>query len=258
MGFVGTGGGFETVVLLFDSERYSFSTRRSFSRSSYPTLLLALALLHSDWAHLRDCEPNDLSFVLHLPENLPSVDFESAIGTSLRKVAARCHRNSATKNRERKKKSQQSFLSLQIDRMALPGKGKKRTTTQKTSALSKRHKAAVKPETTTKTKSFKETPAVEKVPRAQTAFPTDKASKEKKDRKGKGPLFIPAVEQDSSDDDSDGAMELDEEIAGEQGDFLMALDEKGMAVYGLIPSKFFPLELIRTFFEMQFSSVSRR
>ena len=156
-------------------------------------------------------------------------------------------------------KKKVNILSFcQFRKMALPGKGKKRTTTQKTSALSKRHKAAVKPETTTKTKSFKETPAVEKVPRAQTAFPTDKASKEKKDRKGKGPLFIPAVEQDSSDDDSDGAMELDEEIAGEQGDFLMALDEKGMAVYGLIPSKFFPLELIRTFFEMQFSSVSRR
>ena len=145
----------------------------------------------------------------------------------------------------------------QFRKMALPGKGKKRTTTQKTSALSKRHKAAVKPETSTKTKSFKETPAVEKVPRAKTAFPVDKASKEKKDRKGKGPLFIPAVEQDSTDDDSDGAMELDEEIDGEQGDFLMALDEKGMAVYGLIPPNLAPLKLILSFFEMQFSPVSR-
>ena len=133
--------------------------------------------------------------------------------------------------------------------MALPGKGKKRTTTQKSSALSKRHKASVKPESSTKTKSFKETPAVEKVPRAKTAFPADKASKEKKDRKGKGPLFIPAVEQDSSDDDSDGAMELDEEIDGEQGDFLMALDEKGMAVYGSFRSFLDLLELIRYFFD---------
>lgn len=125
----------------------------------------------------------------------------------------------------------------------MPGPPKKRSnTSQKTSALSKRHKTSKS--TTSKTKvhrpaALADEPA--KPVRATGSFPADKPSREsaKKDRKGKGPAFIPAVQQDSSgsesasdeDSDGDGDMEIDEDLEDmEQTDFLMKLDEKGMSV----------------------------
>lgn len=119
--------------------------------------------------------------------------------------------------------------------MALPGKGKKRTTNAKTSSLSKRHKPSSAGNSTTKSApstKFQPKP-VETLNSApsKSAFGPERVIKEKKDRKGKGPAFIPAVEQSDSSDDSDGAMEVDEEVDTGEGNFLMSLDTKGMAVF---------------------------
>lgn len=118
----------------------------------------------------------------------------------------------------------------------------KRVTNYKQSANSKRHKTSKT--TTSKSKSGPQShkPAAlldepAKPVRNTGSFPADLPSKEsaKKDRKGKGPQFIPAVEQNSSDesgeDSDEGGMEVDEELEDmEQTGFLMKLDEKGMSV----------------------------
>lgn len=113
--------------------------------------------------------------------------------------------------------------------------GKKRTTNQKTSATSKRHKSSASSSSKPKSKSAKPTVDGEPAaPAAASAFPADKPKLQsaKKDRKGKGPAFIPAVEgREMSDSDSDGAMDVDEDLEDldDQADFLTQLDEKGMA-----------------------------
>lgn len=121
--------------------------------------------------------------------------------------------------------------------------GKKRVTTQKSSASSKKHKASATKSSKSK-HSAKPAPAptaaanddAPAAARHTGSFPADKPSKAsvKKDRKGKGPAFIPAVEghdlSDMSSDDEEGAMEVDEDLEElEQTDFLMTLDTKGMA-----------------------------
>ncbi|KAK4700143.1 nucleolar complex protein 3, partial [Phenoliferia sp. Uapishka_3] len=114
--------------------------------------------------------------------------------------------------------------------------GKKRTTNQKQSATSKRHKSASsKPSSSKKSKSSHAGGDDVAPPAPHTgSFPADKPKLQsaKKDRKGKGPAFIPAVEgNDMSDSDSDGAMDVDEDLEDldDQADFLTTLDEKGMA-----------------------------
>lgn len=66
----------------------------------------------------------------------------------------------------------------------------------------------------------------------------DQESREKRERKGKGPRFIPAVlqdqnseEEDEEDQDQQGAMDLDENLDQAAANFLITLDEKGIAVY---------------------------
>ena len=119
---------------------------------------------------------------------------------------------------------------------AMPGK--KRTTNQKTSATSKRHKSSgqssSKPSKPKSGGAPRDGGDDAPAPAAHTgSFPADKPKMQsaKKDRKGKGPAFIPAVERDLSDSDSEGAMDVDEDLEDldDQADFLTSLDMKGMA-----------------------------
>lgn len=132
--------------------------------------------------------------------------------------------------------------------MALPNQGKKRSTTQKTSARSKRHKSDTTSSTSTpadkkSTKSRSKVTFHENLSSEGarvTAFGNEKGnqeSREKKERKGKGPRFIPAVlqdknseEEDEEDQDQQGAMDLDEDLDQVAANFLITLDEKGIAV----------------------------
>lgn len=132
-----------------------------------------------------------------------------------------------------------ALLRLDSGRMA----GKKRVTTQKSSASSKKHKpSATKSSKSKHSAKPAPTPAAPanddavSAPRHTGSFPADMPSKAsaKKDRKGKGPAFIPAVEghdlSDMSSDDEEGAMDVDEDLEEmDQTDFLMTLDTKGMA-----------------------------
>jgi nucleolar complex protein 3 len=122
--------------------------------------------------------------------------------------------------------------------MPAPGHGKKRTSNAKQSSISKRHKTSAKSSSKSKSKRPPPTDSTA-LPAASefvspSAFPADKPSKEsaKKDRKGKGPAYIPVVKGDDLSDDSDeGGMDVDEELEGlaNGADFLTALDEKGMS-----------------------------
>ncbi|GAA5832370.1 hypothetical protein JCM11251_006425 [Rhodosporidiobolus azoricus] len=106
--------------------------------------------------------------------------------------------------------------------------GQKRSSSAKTSAHSKRHKAGSSKSSISKRKGERPTK-------------DDAAVKAKKDRKGKGPAFIemPDVASDGEDgegSEADEGMEVDEDLLeqGEDGlleraDFLTKLDKKGMA-----------------------------
>jgi nucleolar complex protein 3 len=117
--------------------------------------------------------------------------------------------------------------------------GKKRTTNQKTSAVSKRHKPSTSTSKKPKgayTSAKPETLNDDAAPKHTGSFPADKPSREsaKKDRKGKGPAFIETVQgHDLSDESSggeEGGMEVDEDLDdNDQAQFLMKLDMKGMA-----------------------------
>ncbi|GAA5929897.1 hypothetical protein JCM1841_001253 [Sporobolomyces salmonicolor] len=114
--------------------------------------------------------------------------------------------------------------------------GKKRPTSAKQSALSKRHKAS-------SSKSSKSKSTGTKPSASASAFAPAKEAKPKKDRKGKGPAFITvpnakqadgdaSEEEEESEDDSDAGMDVDEELldAGLDGaDFLTKLDQKGIS-----------------------------
>ena len=118
--------------------------------------------------------------------------------------------------------------------------GKKRPTSAKQSAHSKRHKASGGGSKAKKGGAY---------PSADAAA-ADRAAKEaralaKKDRKGKGPAFIPVPEArgarrardgesgsgaDDDDDDDDEGMDVDPELLeGDGVDFLTRLDKKGMS-----------------------------
>ncbi|KAI5475797.1 nuclear export protein noc3 [Pseudohyphozyma bogoriensis] len=105
--------------------------------------------------------------------------------------------------------------------------GKKRPTSAKTSAISKRHKPA-----SSKPKSSSSAPPKAARETNGGSFGPDKERKSsaKKDRKGKGLEFIPVVQAKEGDmSDSDGGMDVDDELDDEQAGFLTRLDEKGMS-----------------------------
>ncbi|GAA5888667.1 hypothetical protein JCM6882_009042 [Rhodosporidiobolus microsporus] len=106
--------------------------------------------------------------------------------------------------------------------------GQKRTSSAKTSAHSKRHKASSSKSSGSKRKG-------ERAPKDEAAV------KAKKDRKGKGPAFIempdaPSDEEDGEGSEPDEGMEVDADLLDqgadgllERADFLTKLDKKGMA-----------------------------
>lgn len=130
-----------------------------------------------------------------------------------------------------------SFASPDDKRtMALPGKGKKRTTDAKTSSHSKRHKPAAPTQKKSGSSSAAPTNATTqdefavKAKKYTGAFPTEKPAKS---NVKKGHNAIAIVDQvETSDDDSEqesgGEMEVDQDL---EDNFLMSLDVKGMTVY---------------------------
>lgn len=159
--------------------------------------------------------------------------------------------------------SSHSSITPQAIESAMPGK--KRPSSAKTSALSKRHKSGgsggSKPSTSSNNNNNKRpfnAPPTERAPKASTsAFasaptPGGKGKYKaldgvKKDKKGKGPAFItvPGIkrEKNSSDEEDsedgegesqeeseDGDMQVDEELQdGEGVEFLTKLDQKGIS-----------------------------
>lgn len=123
--------------------------------------------------------------------------------------------------------------------------GKKRPTSAKTSALSKRHKPAATKKPKKRYTGPKDgnndgdnldghddAPA----PARQSAFPADKKRQEseRKDRKGKGPAYIEieaGATSESEGEGSDGGMDVDEDLddLDSQAKFLTKLDTKGLA-----------------------------
>lgn len=113
--------------------------------------------------------------------------------------------------------------------MALPGKGKKRTTDAKSKSHSKKHKSSATSSSKAGSTSTAASNPIEVV-KNKSAFASDKPAKDKTIKKGHKAIEVvaqPDVEEDSEDSQGEGGMDVDEDL---EADFLMSLDVKGMAV----------------------------